>query len=314
MARGPELRAQKLRRAKKPEPLTLAGRMAVVPGLHWLNHARYALLDRLHRARGAAGLAAAVQALCAHRPKALALTIAYNVPEAVALLADSMARFLPETPLVVVDNSTEVEARLALANIAAERGLFYVSAPPALFVRARSARSHAAAANWAFHNIIRPVAPDAFAMLDHDLVALRPMDLASVVTDQPVYGLRRWSSRARAWYLWPGFAVFDGAMARLPLDFGPDRLLGTDTGGRNWYVLYRRLDDEAMAWPKVRTVHVPEADGGWSEPKMLVDGWLHVGGASYRGGVTALEAIRLAYDADPEGLFARLRDVERKPG
>lgn len=290
--------------------LTPSGRLALLPGLHWLNHARYAALDRLYRTRPAAGQSEVVRALRAQGPRALALTIAYNVPEAVALLADSMARFLPDTPLVVCDNSTEPEARAAHAALAAQKGFHYLALPSAPLVRARSARSHAAAANWAFHNIVRRVAPEAFAFLDHDLVALKPMDLAAPVAHQPLYGVKRWSSRVRAWYLWPGFALFSGALARRPLDFGPDRLLGTDTGGRNWYVLYRHLDAATMAWPKVRTVKVPEVDGGWSEPKMLMDGWLHVGGASYRGGVTALDAIRRAFDADPDGLLARLVDTE----
>ncbi|WP_454914875.1 hypothetical protein [Xanthobacter sediminis] len=312
--KGPQLRASRLARAKSAEPLVFAGRLAQVPGLQWLNHARYAALDRIYRSRVAAGQDAVVRALRERAAGTLALTIAYNVPEAVALLADSMARFLPDTPLLVCDNSTEPEARAAHAIIAAEKGLAYLPLPPAPFVRARSARSHAAAANWVFHNIIRPVAPKTFALLDHDLVALKPMDLAATVAHQPCYGVKRWSSRVRAWYLWPGFSVFDGSLAAMALDFGPDRLLGTDTGGRNWYALYRDLDPKALAWPKMRTVAVPEVGGGWSEPKMLLDGWLHVGGASYRGGVSALDAVRRAFDADPDGLFARLVDVEPPKG
>lgn len=312
--KGPKLRAFRLARAKPAEPLVFAGRLAQVPGLHWINHARYAAMDRIYRSRVAAGQDAVVRALSARRGETLALTIAYNVPEAVALLADSMRRFLPDTPLLVCDNSTEPEARAALAVIAAEKGLPYLPLPPAPFVRTRSARSHAAAANWVFHNIVRPVAPKAFALLDHDLVALRPVDLGATVERQPIYGVRRASTRVKAWYLWPGFSVFDGSLVDMPLDFGPDRLLGTDTGGRNWYALYRDLDTAGMSWPKVRTVKVPEAGGGWSEPKMLVDGWLHVGGASYRGGVTALDAIREAFDADPDGLLSRLVDTEPPRG
>ncbi|MFG1403159.1 hypothetical protein [Xanthobacter sediminis] len=302
--------AERSGRRRAPEPLVFAGRFARVPGLHWLNHARYAVLDRIYRTRRAPGQDEVVRRLRERNADTLAITIAYNVPEAVALLADSMARFLPGTPLLVCDNSTEPEARAAHAALAAERGLAYLSLPRAPFVRARSARSHAAAANWVFHNIVRPVRPKAFAMLDHDLVALEPMDLSATVARQPVYGVKRGSTRVKAWYLWPGFSVFHGSLAGTALDFGPDRLLGTDTGGRNWYALYRDLDPKALAWPRARTVSVPEVDGGWSEPKMLVDGWLHVGGASYRGGVSALDAVRRAFDADPEGLVGRLKDVK----
>ena len=291
----------------------MAGLVASLPGLHTLNHMRYAVLDRLYRGRPAQGQAEVVEALSRRRDGALALTIAYNVPEAVALLADSMARFAPGTPLLVCDNSTEPEARRALAAIAAEKGLYYLALPPAPFVRVRTARSHAAAANWVFHNVLRKVRPRVFAMLDHDLVLLKPTDLAALVARQPAYGLQRWSNRVKAWYLWPGFSIYDGSLIAKPLDFGPDRLLGTDTGGRNWHVLFRKLDVSGFAWPHARSVRVPSPDGGenatgWSEPKMLLDAWLHVGGASYRGGETALAEIRRAFDADPDGLFARLRD------
>lgn len=293
---------------KKPT-LSLGRLAASTPGLHWLNHARYAVLDRHFWRVPAPGQDEVVQALRGRRAQPLALTIAYNVPEAVALLADAMARFLPGTPLLVCDNSTEPEARAAHAAIAAEKGLFYLSLPVAPFVRVRSARSHAAAANWVFRNIIRKVEPTAFALLDHDLIPLAPADLGTLVADQPVYGLMRSSERTDAWYLWPGFAVFQGALAHASLDFGPDRLLATDTGGRNWHALYRRLDKSKLAWPKVRTVRMPLVGGDFSEPKMLVDGWLHVGGASYRGGEAALASVRQAFDADPDGLLARLERV-----
>ncbi|MGQ3674851.1 hypothetical protein ACT6QH_05050 [Xanthobacter sp. TB0139] len=294
--------------------MSLGGLVASVPGLHWLNHARYMVLDRAYWAVSAPGQAEMVAQLQARRERPLALTIAYNVPEAVDFLAEAMARCAPDTPFLICDNSSEPEARAALSEIAKQRGVLYLSLPQAPFVRVRSARSHAAAANWVFHNIIRKVRPRTFAFLDHDLIPLAPVDFSALVAHQPAYGLYRPSARTDAWYLWPGFAVFDRAIAGKSLDFGPDRLLATDTGGRNWYALYRHMNRKEMAWPKVRTVRVPQPDGSYSEPKMLVNGWLHVGGASYRGGVTALSLMRQVYDADPEGLLASLVDVKPAEG
>lgn len=290
----------------------LARRLALGVGLHHVSHLRYMLLDALFRPVRAEGQDQVLAALARHRGGTLAVTIAYNVPAAVALLAQGMARFLPGTPLLVADNSSEPAARAEIAAIAAAHGLIYISLPKAPLVRARTARSHAAAANWVFHNLIRPTAPKVFAMLDHDLVPLAPDDLAAHVARQPFYGYRRDATRAPAWYLWPGFSVFDFAVARRALDFGPDRLLGTDTGGRNWYSLYSRVNPSALEWPTVRTVRVPTPDG-WTEPKMLINGWLHVGGVSYRGGVTALDVVAAAYGADPEGLLGRLVDADTVP-
>ncbi|MFG1297829.1 MULTISPECIES: hypothetical protein [Xanthobacter] len=291
-------------RAKGGEPLAVSGRLTQVPGLQWLNHVRHASLDHAYGSRVAAGQDAVVRALRERGARTLALTIAYNAPEAVALLADSMARFLPHTPLLVCDTSCDAEARTRHAVLAGERRLPYLALPPVPFTHGLSARISSVAANWVLQNIIRPVGPGAFALLDQGFVALKPMDLAACVARQPVYGVRRWSRRAKAWYLWPGFCVFDGGLADMALDFGPDRLLDTDAGGRNWYALYRDLDAEALVWPHLRTVSMPEADGGWSAPKLLVDGWLHVGGLS------GLDAARRMFDADPDGLLSRLKDVE----
>ncbi|MEP9349045.1 hypothetical protein [Xanthobacter sp. KR7-225] len=285
--------------------------LAGAPFAQRLRRARNVAVDRLYRRRRAVGQEALVARL--KGAPALAVTVAFNQPGAVALLADAMTRFLPDTALVVCDNSTDPSARAAIAAVCGARRVDYCPLPPTPYRGARNgSRSHAVALNWAFSNLVRPAAPAVFAVLDHDLVPLAGVDLAALVRDQPCYGHLRRSDfpRERAWYLWPGFSVFDFArVGALALDFGTDTPLGLDTGGQNWGVLYSRLDRGQLKRAQVRSVYLADAvpGAGARRASMLLDTWFHIGGAGHRaGGTGALERTRAAFDADPDGLLARL--------
>ncbi|MFG1394157.1 hypothetical protein [Xanthobacter agilis] len=281
--------------------------LTAVPLTHRLRRLRNLLVDRIYRRRRAPGQEELVAHLSGR--EVLAFTVAFNMPEAVALLDAAMARHLPGTPLVVCDNSSRPEARAAIAALCAARGLAYCPLPPSPYHGARNgSRSHAVALNWILANLIRPAAPRVFALLDHDLIPLAPTDLSAQVARQPCYGMVRTASTGSAWYLWPGYSVFDYAAVKdLPLDFGTDTPLTLDTGGQNWSVLYRGLDRAALAWAETRTVYVTDPETGTDEPHLLADSWLHAGGAGHGWRDRALAHVRQAFEADPDGLLARLR-------
>lgn len=286
--------------------------LAFAPAIHRLRRGRNILVDQLYRRRAAPGQGELVARLRALDAPAVAFTIAFNLPQAIALLADGMARVLPSIPLTICDNSNRPEARSAIAALCADRGLAYCPLPPAPFKGGTNgSRSHAVALNWVLHNLIRPAAPNVFALLDHDLVPLAPVDLPALVARQPAYGMVRHGTRFGGWFLWPGYSVFDyAAVADLPLDFGTDTPLTLDTGGQNWSVLYRNLDLQHLARATTRTAWIPDPETGTPEPYLLADGWLHVGGAGHRGGgAAALATVEAAYRADPEGLLARLLET-----
>ncbi|MGU3496951.1 hypothetical protein ACLBXM_23155 [Xanthobacteraceae bacterium A53D] len=288
--------------------------LAAAPLVHGLRRGRNVLVDRIYRGRTADGQTALIERLKAEarQAPAMAFTIAFNLPEAVALLADGMARFAPGIPLVVCDNSSRPEARAAIAALCAERGLFYCPLPPSPFKGGKNgSRSHGVALNWVWQVLIRPVAPKVFALLDHDLVPLAPVDLPALVAGQPAYGMVRHGTRFGGWYLWPGYSVFDfAAVKALPLDFGTDTPLTLDTGGQNWGVLYRRQDLSAQQQATTRTAWIVDPETGTREPYLLADAWLHVGGAGHRGGgAAALATVRAAYEADPEGMLERLLET-----
>lgn len=283
-----------------------------VPLAHRLRRARNVMVDSIYAGHRAEGQDALVTALAG--APVVAFTVAFNMPDAIALLSDAMGRFVPGARLVVCDNSTDAAARNAIARVCAGSDLAYLALPPSPYRGARNgSRSHAVALNWILANIVRPASPGVFAFIDHDLVPLGPDDLAGRVAGQPCYGMvRRGSGEAAAekppWYLWPGYSVFDFArVAALPLDFGTDTPLTLDTGGQNWSVLYRGLDLASLRMARRRRALLRDPHTGEDEPFLMADGWLHVGGAGHRGGGPgALARVRSAYEADPEGLLARL--------
>lgn len=287
------------------------------PLSHRARRLRNLAIDAIYGRRRAQGQEALVAELAARPEAALACIIAFNLPEAVALLAEGMARFVPDARLLVCDNSSDPLARGRIAALCAEKGLLYCPLPPAPrpHKRPNGSRSHGVALNWVWRNLVRPARPRVFAFLDHDLVPLAPDDLAARVAAQPVYGMVRHGSRFGGWYLWPGYSVFDfSAVEHLPLDFGTDTPLTLDTGGQNWRVLYRHLTLSSLAQARTHEVFLVDPDTGQDESYLLADHWLHVGGAGHRGGgAAALERVGAAFRADPDGLLIRLIASVRGP-
>ena len=276
--------------------------LAGAPLAHRLRRARNRVVDLVYARRQADGQAALVARLKAERAPALAFTVAFNMPEAIDLLAQAMARFLPGTPLVVCDNSTDPAARAAIAALCAERDIAYCPLPPSPYRGGRNgSRSHAVALNWiwakprpsggaARGGLARPRSPPASAD-----------DLTARVAVQPCYALARHGEGNGAWYLWPGFRLVQlqggagpaaGLQHRTPLTL--------DTGGQNWNVLYRRLDRDALAFAETRTVFVADPGTGTGEDHLLVDGWLHAGGAGHGTRGRAFDTVARAFAADPD--------------
>jgi len=284
------------------------------PLAHGARRLRNIAVDRVYGTRRAAGQDQILAQLAPLKGHCLAVTIAFNLPEAIALLSQTMAQFLPGQALLVCDNSSDAAARARIARICADRGHIYCALPtaPRMHGRPNGSRSHAVALNWVWRNLIVPTAPKIVALLDHDLVPLAPDDLAARVRHQPLYGMVRHGTRFGGWYLWPGYCVFDltalggGRLDPGKLDFGTDTPRTLDTGGQNWRVLYRSLALDTLARGRTQEVYLSDADGE-RESYLMVDGWLHVGGAGHRGGgAAALQRVRAAYEADPSGLHGRL--------
>ena len=146
---------------------------------------------------------------------------------------------------IVADNSASEASARENRQVSAARGAAYVRLPANPWTVKNPSRSHGAALNWMWHNVLKPAAPAAFGFLDQDLFPTQPCDPFEPLERVAFYGdLRRAGAR---WYLWAGYCFFRfDAVDSAPLDFGLDWFAGLDTGGANWEVLYRNVDPNAV--------------------------------------------------------------------
>ncbi len=214
------------------------------------------------------------------RGRQVALVIAFEQPWALDWQLRMAARNLPGTQVLVFDNSRDAEKRRQIRHVCDHHGVPYLGLPP---YRTRHAnRSHGMAMSWIHHNVVRPLEPDVFGYLDHDLIPVAPVDVGERVGAQPVFGLPN-IGRPGYWSLWAGYCFFRHAFTRgKPLNFLYDFSRELDTGGRNWDVLYRGLDRASLRFAPQEFVALRPAGQAEARKVEIVDGaWVHVGGVSY---------------------------------
>jgi hypothetical protein len=259
---------------KKLSDYTLADWKRLRPLSQRLKTARYQLIDRRYRRQKArVGDPAAVARLIAQRK--VLFTVAYGDPQAIDLQAPLVRLFVPDALYVVVDNSPDNRDAAEIERIAATHGVPYLRAPDNPWQK--SSRSHGIVLNWIWHNIIRPGAPEAFGLLDHDLFPTAPDDPFAPLATQDVYGaVRSTEPRSERWYLWAGFTMMRFSAVRdLELDFGQDWFLGLDTGGGNWGPLYSKLDLATLQQSQVSFVPYRDGIATHDGPLQWCGTWLH---------------------------------------
>lgn len=228
--------------------------------------------DRAFSARPAEGTKAMLARLAR---QSVALSVACDSAQAVDWQIRFCARNLRAATLAVLDNSHDPEASAAVERLCRAADVPYLRLPRRPDDTCSASRSHGLALNWAWRNLVRPLAPPVFGFLDHDLLPLRPVDLAALVEDQPVYGMR--VSRPGGWYLWAGFCVFRWPdVAGLDLDFRQDWFIGLDTGGANWARLYRHFDPARLRFAREGWVELGRDDAGTAIVADRADDWLHL--------------------------------------
>lgn len=226
---------------------------------------------------------------------AVCVTIAFNTPWVIDILTAAWRVNVSGMTLVVADNSSETGARQEIADICAQRGVAYIALPSN--PEWNPNRSHGIAMNWAYYNLVRPLAPAVFGFIDHDCFPIKPVDVAMKMVGKAAYG-RRWNApdEGAAWHLWAGLCFFDFARAdAAEPDFKPLRSLRLDTGGGNWPRLYSRLDlADVLVASDERLELTLAGDDSW---RRVFDGtFLHLGGTSYRGKFSQAEYRKLVAD------------------
>lgn len=266
-----------------PRPLReypLAEWLRLRPLIHRLKQARYDAVDaRYRRLPARAGDLAAIGASL--RGRRAMITVAFADPDAIEWQSRLVHRFVGEALYIVADNSPNDADAAAIEAVARRDSRPYIRLPDNPWTGHAPSRSHGLALNWLWSNLIRPNEPEAFGFLDDDLFPTEPDDPFARLASQPVFGgLRTIGER---WFLWAGFCFFRfSAVRNVPLDFGQDWFTGLDTGGANWWPLYRTLDRAALDLrPAIRAPIVP----GISADECCVfwcGSWLHEYGTARR--------------------------------
>ena len=260
-----------------PKPLreyTWADWRRLRPLSHALKTARYRRIDR--RYRGLPALVGDPAAIARSiGGKKVLITVAYMDPEAIDLQATLLRHFFPDYPYVVVDNSPQDDAARAIQRVAAAHGVPYLRTPPNPWQK--SSRSHGIALNWIWANILRPGAPQAFGLLDHDLFPTAPDDPFAPLQRQDIYGYVRYAEPDNGrWFLWAGFSMMRfAAVCEVDLDFGQDWFIGLDTGGANWGPVYRNYALDQLEKPPSRFVPYREGLATYDGPLQWCGSWLH---------------------------------------
>ncbi len=285
------------------------------PLRHAVRRVRNVAILRSYLRRRAEGQEALIAAL---RPAAsgrtVVFTVAFNSARTIGWLADGFRAHGGDAVLVVCDNSPGDAARQAIAEACRRRAVACLPLPPPPLRRhilTNPPLSHGVALTWIFHNLVRPLAPRVFAFVDHDLIPLAPFDLAASLGDRPVYGDRSDRDAFGTWSLWAGYSVFSfAATGTLPLDFTADASLKLDTGGQNWSRLYRHIARDGLRFAERGSARVKLPGRPDPVTAELIDGWLHIGGVSYRG--DAAERLAVAERVLAE-LAGRARDAAARP-
>ncbi|RWE77593.1 hypothetical protein [Mesorhizobium sp.] len=215
------------------------------PIVHAYKTVRYRVTDDLFfRQRARDGDVEDIEALA--RARRVLLTVAFNDAQCLEIQLRLASKLVQSDVHIVADNSTSNASAGENKRACLNHGAAYVRLPANPWTVRNPSRSHGAAMNWMWHNVVKPAAPTAFGFLDQDLFPTQPCAPFEPLERAPFYGDLRWSDGR--WFLWAGYCFFRfEAVGRKPLDFSPDWFIHRlDTGGANWEVLYKDVDPGAV--------------------------------------------------------------------
>jgi hypothetical protein len=244
-------------------------------------YAGYQLRMELHLRRPAAvGDLGALRSRIAGRRVLVA--IAFNDPGFVERQIALVKRHVADCVHLIADNSTDEAAARRIEATATAAGCAYLRLRAGPWLKPeQGGRSHGLAMTWVWRKLLRPARPAAFGFIDHDIFPTRPTDPFAPLRDHVVAGQVRDRSGGRErWYLWAGFCFFRfEAVERRPLNFSLDWAAGLDSGGANWFSLYRYLQPAEVLDLGVR--HEPIEGAGEVELRLeWIGDWLHAGNFS----------------------------------
>lgn len=145
------------------------------------------------------------------------------------------------------------------------------------------ANSHGTALNWIWKKYMSQSSATYFGILDHDIFPIKPFNLKSYIEGQQLFGYVRKSEenvfiKQGRWYLWPGLLFFDGSYIKgKNLDFCPDWNHGLDTGGKNYFTIYKNIKLDKIKTTSPKEVKIDSTCGAyWGGYEEFDCGWIHM--------------------------------------
>lgn len=216
------------------------------------------------------------------------VTIAYNNPVVIKYQINLIQKFITDPfTHIIVDNSSDAEARKLIFDVCSCLGIPYVGVPKHNYAKSNS---HAVAMHWAYKNIIRKRNSEYFGFLDHDVFPTRPCSIIQRLRNDiygriiaPDYAKLHTITKANPyWSLWGGFCFLKADLLKshniYKISFFPK---GTptgslDTGGSLWDIIYQYIPFEGEL-AKYKNVKFRESiDGNFqTDYYECLDDWVH---------------------------------------
>jgi len=212
----------------------------------------------------------------------LMVVVAFEQPWALNWLLSMAKKNIPDTTILVFDNSRNLNSRAEIEAVCEANSTLYFSLPVNNTKHVN--RSHGMAMSWIFENVIKKIEPATFAFIDHDLIPVSPVDFAGMLETQPFFGRLGGRDPSKYWSLWAGFCIFKYDFLKdKKINFLYDFSLGLDTGGRNWGSLYSHFDKDSLKFASrtYQTFYLPEFEDGASV-ELIDNKWVHIGGVTYK--------------------------------
>jgi hypothetical protein len=146
-----------------------------------------------------------------------------------------------EFSYLVADNSNQENISKEIYDYCNRNKILYIKLPNDNFP-SNPSKSHGSAINWVYKNTIESIKPKFFGFIDHDIFPYKETSITPFV-QQGIFGLTQ--ERNEKWYLWAGFCFYEyDIIKKYKLNFMP--CSGLDTGGSNYYSLYRNIEKDKL--------------------------------------------------------------------
>ncbi len=172
------------------------------------------------------------------KPKVGIIVVAYNNPDFIIPQTELFRKYCADAPeIIVIDNSTDLEASEAIKYHAGQLGVEYTKTNAS---SSGGSESHSFAANFAYMKY-----KDSYNYLfwaDHDLFAVKAFSIPAILGDKVIAGLGQEKSGKK--YFWGGCVMLNNTIVDKSLvDFYPNMEYGMDTGG-NLYRIIAKYGEE----------------------------------------------------------------------